>query len=209
MSGDKTEADKLQDALTLLHKRGIQLDRGLSDSEFEVLETRFDFQFPPDLRSLLQSAVPVGVDPNRQGGTFPDWRSCDFNTLLERLNWPFDGMAFDIENNVFWLDEWGAKPIDLAEAIKIARDHVEAAPKLIPLYAHRYIPAEPNIAGNPVFSVHQTDIIYYGQDLWDYIEQEFGEHEEGWYGGQRYADFTPEQYHSVHRCIPFWSDLVS
>lgn len=36
------------------------------------------------------------------------------------------------------------------------------------------IPDEPNEPGNPVYSVHQTDIIYYGSDLTDYFECEFG-----------------------------------
>jgi hypothetical protein len=35
------------------------------------------------------------------------------------------------------------------------------------------IPDEPNLAGNPVFSVHQTDIIYYGFDLADYLRHDF------------------------------------
>jgi hypothetical protein len=29
------------------------------------------------------------------------------------------------------------------------------------------------VPGNPVFSVHQTDIIYYGVDLRDYLIHEF------------------------------------
>jgi hypothetical protein len=37
----------------------------------------------------------------------------------------------------------------------------------------RYIPAEPNESRNPVFSVHQTDIIHYGNDLADYFQREF------------------------------------
>ena len=35
------------------------------------------------------------------------------------------------------------------------------------------IPDRPNTSGNPVFSVHQTDIIYYGCDLRDYFVHEF------------------------------------
>jgi hypothetical protein len=38
---------------------------------------------------------------------------------------------------------------------------------------HRMMPDEPREAGNPVFSVHQTDIIYYGFDLLDYLRNEF------------------------------------
>jgi hypothetical protein len=48
-----------------------------------------------------------------------------------------------------------------------------AAPKLIPIYHHRMMPDEPHLKGNPVFSVWQTDIIYYGFDLEDYLRHEF------------------------------------
>jgi hypothetical protein len=36
------------------------------------------------------------------------------------------------------------------------------------------MPAEPHLPGNPVFSVHQTDIIVYGLDLYEYLHNEFG-----------------------------------
>jgi hypothetical protein len=45
--------------------------------------------------------------------------------------------------------------------------------KLIPIYGHRMMPDEPHLPGNPVFSVYQTDIIYYGYDLADYLRHEF------------------------------------
>ena len=43
----------------------------------------------------------------------------------------------------------------------------------IPVYVHRRMPDRPHAAGNPVFSVHQTNIIYYGADLRDYLLHEF------------------------------------
>jgi len=41
----------------------------------------------------------------------------------------------------------------------------------IPVYSHRYLPSEPKATGNPVLSVHQTDIIYYGNDLASYFSR--------------------------------------
>jgi hypothetical protein len=46
------------------------------------------------------------------------------------------------------------------------------APKLIPVFGHRYIPEKPNEAGNPIFSVYQMDVICYGANLEDYIARE-------------------------------------
>ena len=39
---------------------------------------------------------------------------------------------------------------------------------------HRYLPAGRGNYGHPVLSIYQTDIIVYGTDLADYIDNEFG-----------------------------------
>ncbi|QDT88969.1 hypothetical protein Pan161_05880 [Gimesia algae] len=192
-----------------MQNRGVHFGPGLTDQEVEQIETTFGFCFPPDLRAFLQIALPVSLKTAGNRQPFPDWRAGNQSDLQKRFDGPWEGMVFDIEQNAFWLDEWGIKPDELQDAIDIAHRYVSQAPTLIPVYSHRYIPATPSEAGNPIFSVHQTDIIYYGQNLWDYIEQEFGEHEEGWYAGERYAEFTEAQYFAAHRNIPFWSRLVS
>jgi hypothetical protein len=81
--------------------------------------------------------------------------------------------VFDVEYNNFWLDEWGPRPDSLTEAVRIASDLVEAAPKLIPIFSNGMLPDEPHLAGNPVFSVHQTDIIVCGYDVSDYLRTVF------------------------------------
>lgn len=50
---------------------------------------------------------------------------------------------------------------------------VKNAPRLIPVYGHRYLLAEPCVADNPVFSIWQSDIIVYGKDLRNYFLVEF------------------------------------
>ncbi|HEY4157567.1 MAG TPA: hypothetical protein VGM29_05695 [Polyangiaceae bacterium] len=52
------------------------------------------------------------------------------------------------------------------------------------------------MAGNPVFSVHQTDIIYYGSNLLAYLRCELD--------GLAHADAL----HVPPRAIRFWSSLV-
>ena len=139
---------------------------GLSESEFHAIETRFDFRFPPDLREFLRLALPIGK-------RFPDWRNGTEDELRAILNTPLDGILFDVEHNGFWLSEWGERPEEFADAGEIVRRLVADAPTLIPIWAHRMMPDRPNEAGNPVFSVHQTDIIYYGCDLRDYFLHDF------------------------------------
>ena len=94
--------------------------------------------------------------------------------LRECLEIPLRGVLFDVEHNEFWLEEWGRRPNSLEGALRVAGELVAAAPRLIPVYAHRMMPDEPHMPGNPVFSVHQTDIIHYGFDLADYLRHEFG-----------------------------------
>ncbi len=134
--------DEIRRSVTLLRSHSIRIEDGLTEQELANCEERFDFRFPLDLREFLQIVLPTG-----QG--FPNWRCGDEAILRERLVWPFEGMAFDIEHNSFWLDGWGVRPSGLPEAIAVARRHVGTAPKLIPVFSHRYLPDEPTMAGNP------------------------------------------------------------
>jgi len=149
-----------------LRDNGVEFEPGLTNAEIENAESRHGFRFPPDMRAFLQAGLPRGSD-------FPDWRDGDEATLRGWLDLPLRGVLFDIEHNGFWLDEWGPRPASLGESQRVASELVAAAPKLIPVFKHRMMPSEPHLAGNPVFSVHQTDIIYYGVDLRDYLIHEF------------------------------------
>jgi hypothetical protein len=130
---------------------------------------------------------------------FFNWRYANREQITEQLLCPYEGICFDIEHNNFWLKEWGDKPSYLVDAFERAKQALTEAPTLIPILGHRYIPDQPHSAGNPVFSVHQTDIIYYGTNLLNYIENEF------------FQSFEREGYklEGEIREIAFWSDIVS
>lgn len=166
---------------------GTEFRPGLTDFEVAAIEDGYGFRFPPDLRSFLQFALPVSDG-------WVDWRDHP-DRIRERLNWPLDGVCWDIEHSGFWMRQWGSKPEAIADRIGIARERVEVAPRLIPIYSHRYIPAKPSAAGNPVLSVYQTDIIVYGADLADYFHREFGIPRPPW------ARDTP-------RSIEFWDTII-
>jgi hypothetical protein len=157
--------------MRLIESRGFSLSPGLTDAEIDCVEREQRFRFPPDLRSLLAHVMPI----SKYGElVFPDWRSTDPMEHIDKLERPFNGIAFDIEHGQFWWEPWGPRPRVLSDAIAIAKAAVDRAPRLIPVLGHRYMPAEPELSGNPVFSVHQADIIYYGIDLRRYIAHEFG-----------------------------------
>lgn len=178
----------------VLKGKGIQFDDGLTDTEVVDIENTFQITFPLDLKSFLQIGLPISDG-------FINWRlglkskkKCD--AIKSRLDWPWEGMVFDIENNFFWLQSWGEKPKGLDKRIKIARKHFETYPKLIPIYSHRYIPEFPNESGNPVFSVYQMDIIYYGANLEDYFIEEF-----------KLNDLKNSEK-QPYKKIEFWTDTV-
>lgn len=161
---------------------------GYTRTELNEAEEKFGLRFPPDLFDLLCERRPVNGY---------DWRT-DADRITEALQWPLEGILFDVEENQFWLSNWGERPHEPEERAEIVTDAVAQAPKLIPILSHRYIPQEPHERGNPVFSVYQTDIIYYGADLDDYFRREFE------FSG-RPAEAGPM---APARYIRFWSDIV-
>jgi len=182
----------LAEAHDALRATGVCVAKGLASHELERVEAEFGFRFPPDLREFLSMGLPIS-------GAWLDWRNAPHCKIRERMDWPVEGICFDIEHNEFWLDEWGMRPSQLRDALAFARKMLEDAPRLIPINAHRYMPDRPARAGNPVLSVYQTDVIYYGNDLLDYLAGECRER----FSGTVHSDRVEP------RLVKFWSKLVT
>jgi hypothetical protein len=191
---DPTYCEQLIAAWQHLASQGVQFAAGLSDDEIQAVERRFSLRIPPDLRSCLQSGLPVGPG-------FPDWRGSD-EAILERLRWPAEGICFDVGNGVFWWPEWGARPGEGEEAVAIAMRHLRSLPALIPIYRHSYLPGEPHSSENPVFSIHQADVIHRGRNLAEYLLWLHHDPEDDAIE-QRYPAFDPS-----YKAIPFWTELA-
>jgi hypothetical protein len=159
---------------------------GYSQGELDGAQERFELHFPPDLVDLLlERRLPGGWDWLKDG-----------DRIAEMLKWPLDGILWEVENAGLWWPEWGFRPTGEEERAEVVASIVRAAPKLIPLYGHRFIPEEPSERGNPIFSVHQSDIIYYGSNLTNYVIREF-------------VDSRPSApMPNPIRHIRFWSDAV-
>lgn len=170
---------------------GVVFEPGLSRDEILAIEDSYGVRFPADLRAFLEYALPVS-------NGWVNWRGESPQVVQERLDWPSEGICFDIEHNGFWWEGWGPSPPSLAEACAVARHALASAPRLIPICGHRYMPDRPAESGNPVFSVYQTDIIYYGKDLMDYFANEF----HYWFERPGY------EFDGHARHIEFWSDIV-
>jgi hypothetical protein len=131
---------------------------------------------------------------------FTDWLSKE-DLVAESLMYIIEGLEFDIEHNGLWLESWGAKPLELAGQKAALRCMVAGGPKLIPICGHRFLLAEPVVAGNPVLSIHQSDIIVYGKDLRSYLLAEFA----GILGTVA-AEVPGDQ--SSEMKIPFWGEFL-
>ena len=180
----------------ILENKGIEIYDGLSEEEFEKIENFYNIKFPKVLRILYKSFLP----------NFYNWRDFSENNvknIKQSLYWPIEGILFDIENNNFWMDCFGEKTGDIeqnkAKAEEYLKNAKEEVPRLIPIYSHRYVPSFPDSIDVPVFSVMQTDIIYYGKNIENYFEHEFGN------------NYNPEQESADLGIIeiPFWSKLAS
>lgn len=188
--------EHLAHCVALLRQAGIQLERGLSTRELKAVERLFNLRFPPDLKALLQAVLPVSPP-------FPDWRAALSSPdargqIQDRLDWPMEGFLTEVEQHGFWLAHlWGPMPEAMPDRLARVREAFAGYPPLIPVCAHRFLPSAPHEAGNPVYSVFQADIQFYGFDLAAYLAHEF-------HGtlpvGYSLALFP--------RRIPFWEDVA-
>jgi len=166
-------------------------DGGLSLREIQLIEAELGFHFPDDFAFLLQNVR----DP---GSVLFPWSSFNKSAYDDAIRWVLEGIEFSVEADGFWQGRWGPRPQALPEALEIVRGDFATWPKLLPLYGHRFLAAEPCRSNNPVFSIMGTDIICYGANLAHYLMHEFVDH-----------DYERHTYEQDLRTIDVWSDLAS
>jgi hypothetical protein len=177
-----------------------EIEPGLSDAELRRIEEAYGFEFADDHRAFLAAGLPVSQPPEA-GATWenpwPDWRHGDPVKLREQLEWPVEGILRAVQHG-YWHPGWGQRPAGADGAAREARTMLARVPKLVPLYAHRFLPAGRGSHGHPVLSIWGTDIIYYGADLADYINHEFDD----------FSAHTPDNW-NPRATVEFWADFLS
>lgn len=139
---------------------------GLTEAQLDAIEAVIGAALPPDLRYLLKNVQ----DPGGVFAPLTDFTPEAYEASVQRV---VDGIEFDIKHNAVWLTRWGARPETTEEALSVALSDMATWPKLVPVYGHRFMPLAPCLPGNPIFSIVQTDIIYYGAHLASYLLGEF------------------------------------
>ncbi len=136
--------------------------------------------------------------------SFYNWQT-DTTAIQDAYDWLVEGLFFDVRENDLWPETWGPKPDSEEEQEARVRKLVARAPKLIPVYAHRYLLAEPCQAGNPVISIWQSDMVIYGVDLHDYFLTEFA----SLTGSKRErGSLLRKEKYQAYKKIPFWGAFL-
>lgn len=188
---------KIRNLKKFLLKNNIILKKGLSNKDFDKIKKIYNLTFPTDLKMIYENYLPVSTN-------FYDWSDFsvdNVNYIKEIINRPLDGILFDIEFNKFWMECFGEKTKDLKYNLKIAQKYYENnVYKPIPIYSHRYIPSYPSTENNPIFSIVQTDIIFYGNNIFNYFYIEFSKPQ---------SKLHQKMLKQQKKYTPFWSDIVT
>ena len=171
---------------------GLDVAPGLTNQEISAVESSLGFPFPIDLRSILQTGLPVGTH-------FPNWRSGSTrNNLLLIVNLPLLHISKLVVRNGFWVDSWGTRPGSDAEALSLVKKLMEFAPVLVPVYENFYVPSTtPNLAGNPVFQIDGDGVRVLNCDVAGFLQ-----------GLNRPDDQRGSGALRRRRRVEFWTDVA-
>jgi hypothetical protein len=118
--------------------------------------------------------------------------------IKEFESWVYRGISADVEAG-FWPRAWGTKPNDASQRLAELEQLWPFWPKLLPLTGHRALPLDPPKIGNPIFSIMQTDITYYGYTLADWFELDHAD---------PHRDYSLLHQKEPKRRIAAWSDFA-
>lgn len=179
-----------EELIEKLKLSGIKFDEGLNDIEISEIEKIYGIIFPNELKLFYKKALPVSKG-------FYDWKDrsdSNVNYIKRVISLPVDSAIEDVEE-IEWSENWGKKPNDVVEIKEAVQRMALDAPKLIPIYSHRYTPSGYGDDA-PVLSIHGTDIIYYAENIYEYFCVEF-----------KIKDYKVLKNNEA-KYVPFWSDLM-
>ena len=146
-------------------RRGTRWNPGLPDDKITEYETDLGLQFPTDLRTFLREMN--GTDLPTQN---------DYGTSGEPPRESVGVYSYprDLELVKRRIEEWRGYRVELAATL--AREDFDLVRQagLVPIYAHRCVVCEPDLARSVVLSIADaSDTIVYGNSLREYLETEF------------------------------------
>ncbi len=173
-----------------LQKHGVVFDTGLTDEEIKEIERLYGITIPESVVELYSEAIPVSEG-------FYNWRdmSCtNVEYIKNIMNIPSKNLLRAIDD-IDWNNDWGDEPANIVVRRETIQKKIQKAPTLMPVYSHRYVPII-DVNPQPVLSIVGDDIIYYGENIIQYLQIEFG-----------LIEYETIDYKRVKK-IPFWSDFI-
>ena len=187
----KEGIEMVENIRKLLIDNNVKLNNGMTKEDIIKAEKFYNIQFPNDMKEMLMNFVPI----SESFYNWNDYSEENITKIKKMMEWPFEGIIFDIQENNFWLEELGECPEKIDDRINKFRKYQTNIPKLIPLFAHRYVVSDRNI-NYPIISVYQADIIYYGKNILEYFDIEFN-----------HANYIANI--AEFKEIPFWSKIIN
>lgn len=175
----------MKDIKNVLNDNNYKTLPGMTKDEIEEAEKIYKIKFPLEYKNFLKEFVFEECN-------WSDFSSKNIEHIKELINWPIEGIIFDIKNNGFWMEKLGAKSRNIEERINVFLNKINEFPKLIPIINHDYIVCA-NDVQNPIISVYQSDFIISGDNLVDYLHQLI-------------SNDNKSKSNMIN--IPFWSDII-
>jgi hypothetical protein len=155
----------------------VHIQPGLTDAELDGVECRFGFQFADDHRTFLAAGLPVFTAGRDDHADRASWGWRTGATTSPRT---FGGRSNGPRNACFRRFVTAAGRSAGGTPGQPERGRGEDPPVVGHRATHgagvrhRYLPGGRTTSGHAVLSIHTlSDIIIYGLDLADYIDQEF------------------------------------
>lgn len=180
-----------QEIIDKMKKKDVIFSSGLNETDLRKIQQIYEIMLPQELIEFYSLALPVSMG-------FYNWKDFSLSNIehiKSAIKRPENDLI-ELVDEIYWCDDWGEEPLDENEKAEIINDLLKKAPKLIPIFKHRYLPFYADNKSNPVFSIHGTDVIYYGDGLLSYLQIEFG-----------LKNYNEIDYSMIPH-VPFWSDLL-
>jgi hypothetical protein len=180
-----------KDIIEEMKKKSIVFGEGLRQQDFDKIVKLYNLKFPDELRELYSISLPI----SKGFYNWKDYSTENINSIKSAICRPQNDLL-ELLEEIYWCKDWGEEPTNIDTRNKFIKESIKSAPPLIPIFTHRYLPIYDVNSSNPVFSIHGTDVIYYGNDLATYLQIEFGNEK------NKIHDYSNVQ------AVPFWSDLL-
>ncbi|MCS3798876.1 hypothetical protein [Niastella sp. OAS944] len=212
----------------------------LNDGEIDDLEKKYRIQFGEEHRAFLKVLHTI----NRKNPTYDGWKDQeddnevkqmghpsyfynwfeDTQWIESRLSWPYDTILQDIFGlNKRWLKIWGPCPDSTEEKIRVFTEWYNKAPRLIPLFAHRFLMGNGHSGLKPVLSVWGSDIVIIAWSLRHFLMRNFAreldlevlvwDEEDGCFGGFMKEGIPEldalETIRTADAVIPYWKEVIT